>query len=86
MKSDEDVKKIKPFTVVTVIGKVKPPEPKPENFAVDYAKSRHIHEQLTQVALALRTAFFNPNFVPMIEVSSFFQFFVSRLRNERKKE
>lgn len=74
LQTDEDVKKVEPFTVLTVIKKDNAgatgneENHKSEKFAKDYAEKRKLTEQLRSCSLALRSAFLTPKFITTIEV------------------
>lgn len=55
---------IKPMAVIHTVQK-SAAEKAPLDVA---AVSKNVSSQITQIALALRTAFLNPSFIPMIEV------------------
>lgn len=86
--TDEDVKKIGPLTVISVIKKDADGDStndeadhKSEKFIAEYAASRNINEQLRSCSLALRTAFLNPKFVTMVEVCYFILIIIITLRS-----
>ncbi len=77
LQTDEDVKKLEPFTVLTVIKKENAgaagsieENHKSEQFAKEYAEKRKILEQVRTCSQTLRSAFMNAKFVTTIEVSS----------------
>jgi len=72
LKTDEDVKRVGPLSVITVIKKDSTNSGSQEEVhslqcIADYITKHNINDQLMSCSLALRTAFLHPKFVTMIE-------------------